>query len=456
MGKDRKPNIILINCDDLGYGDLSCYGSTVHNTPELDRMAEQGIRFTSFYMAAPVCSPSRGAMLTGCYPKRIGFGSFQGRPVLLPGQGVGLNPQEMTIAGALRREGYATAILGKWHCGDQPEFLPTRHGFDQYYGIPFSNDMGRQTGGGENRPPLPLLIDEEVLQEQPDQASLTERYVEQAVRFIRMNRDQPFFLYFAHMHVHHPLYVADRFLKQSRNGRYGAAVECIDWAAGVLLHELQRLKLTDDTLIIFTSDNGSRNDNEGSNGPLRGMKTTTWEGGMRVPCIMYWPGTIPSGQVSDEVATSLDFFPTLIQLAGGRVSSGNKIDGRDIRPLMLGEANAASPHGAFFYYRGNNLEAVRAGRWKLHVRKGNEPINELYDLDQDIGETVNLYEQQPDAVNRLMEMLEECRHDLGDDATGITGANCRPIGEVEHPKPLTCADDHHPYYMAIYDLNDVR
>lgn len=220
----NKPNIVLINCDDLGYGDLGCYGSPVHRTPVLDRMAEEGIRYTDFYMAAPLCSPSRGAMLTGCYPKRIGFGTFEGRQVLFPGQGVGLNPKEHTMAKALKEQGYSTMLVGKWHCGDQPEFLPSNHGFDHYYGLPYSNDMGRQTGR-EDYPPLPLMLDDDVLQEQPDQASLTERYIEQSVRFIRQNKDTPFFLYLAHMHVHLPLYVPDRFLKQSRNGAYGAAVE---------------------------------------------------------------------------------------------------------------------------------------------------------------------------------------------------------------------------------------
>jgi arylsulfatase A-like enzyme len=417
-------------------------------------MAAEGIRFTSFYMASPVCSPSRGAMMTGSYPKRIGFGSFEGRGVLFPGQGVGLNPQETTIARALKEADYATMLIGKWHCGDQLEFLPTRHGFDHYYGIPFSNDMGRQAGRGVARPPLPLVMDEEVLQQQPDQTSLTERYAEQAVRFIRDNKERPFFLYLAHMHVHLPLYVAERFLKNSQNGPYGAAVECIDWVTGVLLDELSRQGLTSDTLILFTSDNGSRNDNVGSNGPLRGKKATTWEGGMRVPFIAYWPGKIAPGQVCDEVVASLDFFPTLTALAGCTPQSAGQIDGSDIRPLLFSEAGAKSPREAFYYYWLNNLEAVRSGRWKLHVRKRDQLINELYDLDSDIGETTNVYDQHPDVVARLNQLLEQCRRDLGDDATGVTGANCRPIGRVDNPHPLTEFNENHPYYMAVYDLGD--
>ena len=213
-----RPNIILINCDDLGYGDLGVYGSTANKTPAIDRLAAEGVRFTDFYMASPVCSPSRGAMMTGCYPPRIGFGMFDGHMVLFPGQAVGLNPSEITIARLLKEAGYATSHIGKWHCGDQPEFFPTEHGFDEYYGLPYSNDMGRQHHSWKPYPPLPLMENGEVIEEQPDQASLTERYLERSLRFIRKNRDRPFFLYLAHMHVHLPHYAPERFRKQSYNG----------------------------------------------------------------------------------------------------------------------------------------------------------------------------------------------------------------------------------------------
>ncbi|HQL10264.1 MAG: sulfatase [Lentisphaerae bacterium] len=449
-----KANIILMNCDDLGYGDLACYGSPCNSTPHLDRLAAEGMRFTDFYMASPVCSPSRGAMLTGCYPPRIGFGSFDGRGVLFPGDPIGLNPSEITIAALLRDAGYATKIVGKWHCGDQPEFLPTRHGFDSYYGLPYSNDMGRQKVD-DKWPPLPLLRDEEVMQEQPDQSGLTERYVEESLRFIREQRQRPFFLYLAHMHVHLPIYAPARFLRESRNGAYGAAVACIDWAAGVIMAELRRLGLEDNTMVIFTSDNGSRCRGEGgSNGVLRGIKTTTWEGGQRVPCILRWPGHIPAGSTCTGLATAMDFYPTLAAIAGCAVPTDRIIDGRDITPLMLSGGAAASPREAFFYYNRNDLEAVRDGRWKLHVRKSRQAIAELYDLRNDPGENRNVHADEPAVVARLTALLERCREDLGDEALGIAGQNVRPAGRVASPRTLTQYRPDHPYMIATYDLQE--
>lgn len=298
------------------------------------------------------------------------------------------------------------------------------------------------------------MVDDEVIQEQPDQTSLTERYTEHAVRFIRGHKDRPFFLYFAHMYVHLPLYVPERFMKDSQNGKYGGAVAHIDWVMGVLLHEVRRLGLEEKTLIVFTSDNGSRCDNEGSNGPLRGRKTQTWEGGMRVPCIMYWPGVIPKGRVVRELTTGMDFFPTFVSLGGGKLPEDRNIDGYDIRPLMFGEEGAASPYEAFFYYWQSDIEAVRAGKWKLHVRKRDQEVKELYDLEQDIGERTNLYDAFPDVVKQLEELLEQGRNELGDGATGAPGRNLRPAGRVEDPRPLTYFDETHPYFVAHYDLNE--
>jgi arylsulfatase A-like enzyme len=445
------PNIILINCDDLGWGDLGCYGHPNHKTPHLDRLASEGMRFTDFYMASPVCTPSRGAMLTGCYPRRIGFGDFDGRWVLFPGQPIGLNPKETTIAGMLKDAGYATRIVGKWHCGDQPEFLPTRHGFDGYYGIPYSNDMGRQAQKTDY-PPLPLLRDEAVIEEQFDQASVTERYVEDAILFMRENRERSFFLYFAHMYVHLPIYVQERFLRESENGAYGGGVAAIDWATGALMAELKRLGIDENTVVMFTSDNGSRGDFGPSNGPLRGHKGTTWEGGQRDPFIVRWPGHVPAGTVQDGLSSAIDLLPTIASLTGATPPDPAAIDGLDLSELFLGTSDA-SPRESFFYYHFNSIEAVRAGDWKLHLRKRDEEISELYNLRDDPGERNNVFDDEPTRVAALTELVEAMREDLGDDATGHAGT-VRPIGRVAEGRPLTAYDPSHPYYMAEYDLPD--
>jgi arylsulfatase A-like enzyme len=413
-------------------------------------------------------------MMTGCYPARIGCADFDGRWVLMPGQEVGLHPDEVTIATLLRDCGYATALVGKWHCGDQPAFLPTAHGFDTYYGIPYSNDMGRQwmvDGSLREWPPLPLLRDDSVIQAQPDQAGLTERYAEEAVRFIRAHRDRPFFLYLAHMYVHLPLYVPERFLRDSGNGKYGAAVAAIDWVTALLVRELRRQGLSENTLIVFTSDNGSRCRGEGgSNGPLRGAKGHTREGGMRLPCIVSWPGQVAPGGVCRELALSLDLLPTFAALAGTEPPGDRIIDGRDISALLRQDAGATSPHDAFFYYAARDLKAVRTRRWKLHLREQEseawwerrEPATcapapdgyELFDLDSDIGETTDVSAQHPAVVAELMARLDSCREDLGDGWLGVEGANCRPLGRVPDAQPLTRYDAAHPYFMAEYDLTE--
>jgi len=449
-----RPNIILINCDDLGYGDLGCYGSETNKTPHIDRLAAEGMRFSDFYMASAVCSPSRCGMLTGCYPPRIGCGDFDGAAVLFPGHATGLNPEETTIADCLKKAGYATKLIGKWHCGDQPEFLPTRQGFDSYYGLPYSNDMGLQKVRPNAKVPLPLMRDEEVIQQQPDQTGLTERYVEESVRFIRENREQPFFLYFAHMHVHLPLLVSQRFLDQSQNGPYGAAVECIDWAMGALLKELESLGLDNNTMIVFTSDNGSRARGEGgSNGNLRGHKAELWEGGIRLPCIVRWPGKVPAGSVRGTLFRSIDFLPTFCELAEAPLPE-KTIDGEDFSKVLLGEKQSGDVD-TFYYYWMNQLLAVRKGDWKLWVRRGGwegtEEVNELYNLRDDIGETNSLFEQEPEIVRNLQTVLDAARNELGDSATGAVGSGVRPNGRVEVPSALCQYDSTHPYMIAEYD-----
>ena len=448
------PNIILINCDDLGYGDLGCYGSIRNRTPHIDRLAQEGMRFTDFYMASPVCSPSRAAMMTGCYPPRIGFGSFHGEVVLFPGYNIGLSEEEVTVASQLKEAGYATKIIGKWHCGDQPEFLPTRHGFDEYFGIPYSNDMGRQSDRPDN-PPLPVVRNETVVQQQPDQRGITERYAEEAVNFIDRHANEPFFLYLAHMYVHVPLFVPKQFLESSENGAYGGAVECIDWSVGTILDRLKELGIDENTLIIFTSDNGSRAQGEGgSNDPCRGTKQETWEGGQRVPCIMRWPDRIEAGATCNAVVSSMDFFPTFSVLANTPIPGDRKIDGYDISPLMF-NMKATAPNDTFFYYRQNSLEAVRVGDWKLHFRKQGHVIQELYNLREDIGESRNRYEEVPEVVASLETKAAAIREDLGDEALGIVGKGTRHIGRIENGKPLTEYRSDHPYMVAMYDLPDM-
>ncbi|MDW3219521.1 MAG: sulfatase [Acidimicrobiales bacterium] len=485
----NQPNVILINCDDLGYGDLACYGSNLNRTPHLDRLAAEGVRFTDFYASSPVCSPSRAALMTGSYPLRVGFGGKASGGlggVLFPGWSVGLNPSEITIARALKDAGYATKLVGKWHLGDQPEFLPTNHGFDEYYGIPYSNDMGRQIEGDRVhgltpeeledmlrqmgltepwvRPPLPLVDANEdvidVIEAQPDQASLTNRYLEQALRFIRRetSAQTPFFLYLAHMYVHLPIYVQERFKKASQNGDYGAAVECVDWVTGVILAELERLGIDDDTVVVFTSDNGAlavESGGSGSNAPLRGSKGSTWEGGQRVPGIIRWPGTIAPGE-AHEVASQMDLYPTLANICGATVPADRIIDGHDLSPRLGLRSGEDEPDDErpFFYFAGPSIEAVRQGRWKLHVRKQGDDTIQLYDLESDIAEATDVADDHPDVVAELTTLIDEARADLGHEIAGIAGPGLRPIGKVDNPVTLTEFDPDHPYFMAEYDLAD--
>ena len=467
MNQEKKPNIIIIFADDLGYGDLGCYGSKINETPTLDKMAEEGKKFSNFYVSSPVCSPSRASLLTGCYPQRISFGTFDGLRVLFPGQGIGLSTEEKTIAKTLKESGYSTKIIGKWHCGDQEDFLPTNHGFDSYFGIPYSNDMGRQVKIKDyipndsslhkitkwDRPPLPLIRDKEVIQEQPDQRSIAERYTEDAVSFMRENSESPFFLYLAHMQVHLPLYAAEKFVKESKNGDYGACVASIDWSTKVIFDELKELGIDENTIVIFTSDNGSRLQNQGgSNGDLRGGKGQTWDGGQRVPCIIRWPGKINEGEETDALATTMDFLPSITNLIGGELPS-KKIDGIDMSELFFSNNNS-SKRESFLYYNEDELEAIRYKNWKLHFKKEDKLINELYDLDNDISEKVNLYSSQKEIVNKLSILADEFRKSLGDKYLDIKGEEVRPANRIDNPKPLTKYDENHPYMYAEYDKGE--
>ncbi len=458
----ERPNVVLIFVDDLGYGDLGCYGSQVNDTPHIDRLAAEGLRFTDFYSASPVCTPSRAALLTGCYPGRVSFDSF-GRNgqawVLFPGFAEGLHADEVLLPEFLKQQGYATAHVGKWHLGDQPAHLPTEHGFDSYFGIPYSNDMAIMPRR-PNSPPMPLLRNTEVIQEQPAQAPLIERYTEECVSFIRENRDRPFFLYLAHLHVHLPHYTMEPFTSNSRNGRYGAAVAAVDWSTGTILAELKRLGLEENTIVILTSDNGSRARGEGgSNGPLRGHKGQTWEGGMRVPCIVRWPAKIAPGSVTHALTSTMDVYPTLAEASGYEVPAEPVRDGQSMLPLWLGETEADSPPKAFFYFKRRELQGVRSGPWKLRYafekgRDSDPQRAELYHLADDIGETTDVAADHPEIVAELERTMDEIRRQIGDSRTGIEGEQRRPAAIIENPKPLTTFDPDYPYIEPSYLLNE--
>ena len=445
------PNIILINMDNLGYGDLGCYGSTCHRTPHVDRLAAEGLKLTSFYSTSGVCTPSRASLMTGCYPRRVCLHlSDRGFAVLRPGEANGLHPDEITIAALLKGVGYATACVGKWHLGDQPPFLPTRHGFDTFFGCPYSEDMV-PTADFPNWPDLPLMRNESVIEAPLDRTGLTRRYTEESVRFIREHRDRPFFLYLPHAmpgSTDRPFSGPD-FQGRSANGRYGDSVEELDWSTGEILNTVNELGLDDRTLVIWTSDNGAvgHDPPQGSNAPLRGWGYDTSEGAQRMPCLMRWPGRIPAGRASDEVTTMMDILPTLAGLAGTGAPADRILDGHDIRPILCGKPGAVSPYDAtgFFYYHMDQLQAVRSGRWKLylpldvkfseldvHTRTGFRSEAALYDLRDDVGEDREVTEPHPDVVARLAELAECARKDLGD--FDRTGAGQRPCGRVEQPR----------------------
>ena len=477
-----RPNFIVINIDDLGYADIGAFGSTLNRTPNIDRMAAEGMKLKCHY-AAPVCSPSRSALMTGCYPKRV----LPIPGVLFPGAAVGLNPQEETVAEVLKGEGYATQIVGKWHLGDQPEFLPTAQGFDHYLGIPYSNDMGTAAEGsksslgdplpkrqpaeeakgkvaetgltGNNQPPLPLVRDGKVIERvtAEGQQTITQRYTEEAVKFIRASKDRSFFLYLPHNAVHFPHYPGRAFHTKSKNSVYGDWIEEVDWSVGQVLDTVRQLKLDTNTLVIFTSDNGGTP--RAVNTPLHGFKGSTWEGGMRVPTIAWWPGKIAAGAATDEITSMMDVLPTFAALAGAKLPE-KKIDGGNLWPLLSSKGDAKGPHEVFYFYRGLKLEAVRSGPWKLQIagdtpqkqsaankKKGKADVEKpqpkteayprLYNLIDDIGESKNIASAHADEVKRLQALVDKMKDDLGLD--GI-GPGCRQLGRAVNPEPLIHVD----------------
>jgi arylsulfatase A-like enzyme len=459
----RPPNVVVIFTDDQGWQDVGVFGAEGFETPHLDRMAAEGVRFTDFYTAQPVCSASRAALLTGCYSNRIGikgaFGPYDRR---------GLDADEVTLAELCRSKGYTTAIFGKWHLGHLPPFLPSRHGFDTFYGTPYSNDMWPQhpnygkfpeetTDRKRGFPPLPILEDDGVADPEvtaEDQARFTTTFTDRAVAFIAANKADPFFLYVAHPMPHIPLFVSEEYEGTTEHGLYGDVIAEIDASVGRILDALEQHDIDDRTLVIFTSDNGpwlSYGDHGGSAGGLREGKGTTFEGGVRVPCVMRWPGRIPAGHVSSEPAMTIDVLPTVAGLIDAPLPE-HPIDGRDIWPLISGVPNATSPQRAYYFYYDNGcLQALRAGRWKLHFPHGYRTMEgrspgrdgspgsydysrktglELYDLVADRGEIEDVAASHPEVVARLQALGDEMRRELGDRSTGVEGVGVRPCGRA--------------------------
>ncbi len=448
----RPPNVVIIFTDDQGYGDVGVFGATAYPTPNLDRMAQEGRRFTDFHVAQPVCSASRAALLTGCYPNRIGLPGALG-----PNSKTGLSDQEVTLAQMFKSKGYATGMAGKWHLGDKPQFLPLRHGFDEFLGLPYSSDMWplHPEAKSGTYPPIPLLEGEGILKADlthADQEQLLTQYTEKAVQFIEKNKDKPFFFYLAPNTPHVPLHVSDKFKGKSGAGLYGDVIMEIDWSVGEVLNALKRNGLDENTLVIFSSDNGpwlSYGNYAGSAGPFREGKGTNFEGGHREPCIMRWPGHLPANSVCKEPLVTIDIFPTLARLIGAELPQ-HKIDGLDVWPILADLPGAKNPHEAYyFYYNRNDLQAVRSGEWKLlfahtsRTMNGQEPGRDglpgkyipfvvqpsLYNLTTDPGETKDVSENNPDVVKRLKALAENIRADLGDDLTKQPATGARPSGK---------------------------
>ena len=456
-----QPNVVLIFTDDQGYGDIGCFGATGFQTPNLDRMAAEGMKFTNFYSAQAVCSASRAGLLTGCYPNRVGING-----ALFPYHKRGLNSEEITVAEVFKRKGYSTAIFGKWHLGHHREFLPLQHGFDEYFGIPYSNDMwpigfdGSRKKEGEFRsdfPELPLIDGNEIVEELTsleDMHLLTTRYTEKAIDFIKRNKENPFFLYVPHTMPHVPLGVSEKFAGRTEKGMYGDVIEEIDWGVGEILKTLEANGLSENTLVIFTTDNGpwlNYGDHAGSTGGLREGKLTSWDGGQRVPCIIKWPGVIDPGTTCNKLASTIDFLPTIVDILGAELPK-HKIDGVNILPLLKSD-EAANPRETILYYLGQNeLRGVRKGNWKIVLPhryssyelgmpgNGGFPGTRkavqldsmlLFNFMRDPGERNNVLAKYPEKVAELLEVVEAARADLGDRLTEREGAGRRPVGMLK-------------------------
>ncbi|MCK5101357.1 MAG: sulfatase [Cyclobacteriaceae bacterium] len=406
---ERKPNIIIFFTDDQGYADVGCYGAEGFETPHLDKLATEGIRFTDFYVAATVCTPSRAGLLTGRYPKRAN----SHEAVIFPYSEHGLSPDEYTMAEMLKSVGYATACIGKWHLGHLEKFMPNNHGFDYFFGVPYSNDMDSYyyKHNDFQSPPLPLYRNKEIIEEGPDQRYLTRMYTEEAVRFIQQEKENPFFLYLPDNMPHTPLHVSENFEGKSDLGIYGDVIMELDWSVGEIVKSLKQEGIYENTLFIFTSDNGPQ---VGSALPLRGKKATTWEGGQRVPAIMVWPGKIPMNSKSSAMVTAMDLMPTLAKITRADIPSEIIMDGSDISELLLNPATVKLPERPFYYYaRNGEAEAVRLGKWKLHISKSigwkskeEFPVS-LYNLEMDISEKDNIAEMHPEIVEKLRSIILE-------------------------------------------------
>ena len=454
------PNIIVIFTDDQGYGDVGCYGATGFETPNIDKLASQGMRFTNHYSAQPVCSASRAGLLTGCYPNRIGISG-----ALFPRHEIGLNPEELTIAEMLKTEGYATAIYGKWHLGHHEKFLPLQHGFDEYVGVPYSNDMwpikldGTRAEPGKGRgdhPNLPIMEGNEIIEEITSlagQDKLTTLYTEKAVDFINRKKDEPFFLYVPHSMPHVPLGVSDKFRGKSEQGMYGDVMMEIDWSVGQIMKALKENNIEDNTIVIFTTDNGpwlNYGNHAGSSGGLREGKTTSWEGGQRVPFIIKWPGTTPEGVVCNKLSSTIDLLPSFAEITGASLPD-NEIDGLSVTALWKGDFDAEPRKEMYYYFGKNNLNGVRKGNWKLvfphtfssyHTMPGNDGKGgrriktvvdslELYNMMRDPGEEYNVINLYPEIALDLQSVAEAAREELGDLNVGIEkGSGNREIGKL--------------------------